>query len=151
MGKPHLEKMTVEEFKLARIRLFAGAEESLKQFGRKVLDYCWSLDEFAVMQEWEGERDRLIVFGVPEGMRRRSDAKNYFGIYSIKGQFIKGIQCSIVFPKSEQEKLLKQFDPKKRLSRNSIGEWVGDFGEGDFEYLKNLIDAARYQRISHVP
>jgi len=107
------------------------------------------LDRFAVLQEWEGIPNRLIVFGLPEEKRKRKNAKNYFSIYAVYDNNDSSLKCEVVFPKNEHERkrLLEIYDPMRMLRISSINEIEGDFKPKDFDYLINLIQAAREQRL----
>lgn len=140
--------LTPEEFDKYRTKLFAQASDELKAFVRKLADYCWSMDEFAVVQEWGGEKEALIVFGVPPEYRKRSNAKNYFSIYKVANPSDQSIKCEVCFPiDSSREKLLRQYDTNGMLHISTIKQCEGQFKPEDFNYVKKLINVARCHRI----
>ena len=142
------DPLTSEEFDKYKIRLFAKASDELKNFARKLADYCWSMDEFAVVQEWGGEKEALIVFGVPTEYRRRSNAKNYFSIYKVLESSDQTLKCEVCFPiDSSRDERLRQYDTEGMLHISTIDQCEGQFGPKDFDYLKKLINVARCLRI----
>jgi hypothetical protein len=137
-----------DEFEKYKIKLFAKANDELKSFAKKLADYCWGLDEFAVVQEWGSEKDALIVFGVPPDIRRVKNAKNYFSIYKVMDSFDQKLKCEVCFSidDSRPEKLRK-YDTENKLSTSTINQCEGMFSPSDYDYVLKLIDAARACRV----
>lgn len=150
MPKREKTRLTESEFEAAKIKLFASAKDELKVFGKKLADYCWNLDHYAVWQFWEGHKKRLLVFGVPPEQRARANAKNYFSIWKVKSSQDDALKCEVVFPKSDtlRQKLLSDHDPQQMLRISSIRAPEGYFRPSDYEYLIDLINSARDQRIA---
>ena len=119
--------ITKDEFEKYKIRLFAKANDELKSFAKKLADYCWNMDEFAVIQEWGGEKEALIAFGVPTQYRRRSNAKNYFAIYKVLDFADSSLKCEVCFPIDlSRDGLLKKHDTKGMLRISTINQCEGE-------------------------
>lgn len=142
------EAVTEQEFEQLKEELFANANQQIAEFGNRLADYCWNLDKFANSQNWENQKNRLIVFGVPESIRVRSNAKNYFSIYAITSHDKHKLKCEVIFPKTaERQALISHHDTQGKLHISSINEVEGDFTPEDYDYLIKLINAARAQRV----
>ncbi len=140
--------ITAKEFAKYKTVLFAGASDELKSFAKKLSDYCWVMDELAVIQEWGGEKEALIAFGVPPQYRKRSNARNYFAIYKVLSSEESTLKCEVCFPTdSSREALLEKHDTERRLHISTINQCEGTFRPSDFEYLKKMINIARCCRI----
>ena len=113
------------------------------------MDYCWSIDRYAVLHQWEGKDNRLIVFAVPDAMRKHHSAINYFSIWAVQDSSDLSLKCEVIFPSSAQERrqLMATHDPEKRLSISSIDQPTGYFKPEDFDYLVKLIPVSRQQRL----
>jgi hypothetical protein len=137
-----------DEFEKFKIKLFAKANDELKSFAKKLADYCWELDEFAVVQDWGGEKEALIVFGVPPELRKVKNAKNYFSIYKVIDSFDKKLKCEVCFPIDDsRHNMLRKYDTDNKLSISTINQCEGMFVPSDYDYIVGLIDAARTCRV----
>lgn len=140
--------LTPNEFEKYKVRLFAKANDELKSFAKKLTDYCWGLDEFAVVQEWGGEKDALIVFGVPPDRRKIKNAKNYFSIYKVFDSYDQKLKCEVCFPIDDSRpEMLRIYDTENKLSISTINQCEGMFSPNDFDYLVKLINASRACRV----
>jgi hypothetical protein len=132
-----------DEFEEYRVRLFAKANDELKMFGKRLVDYCWNLDEFTVVQNWAGEKEALIVFGVPPHIRKVKNAKNYFSIYKVLDSYDQKLKCEICFPIDDSRPgVLKKYDTENKLSISTINQYEGMFAPSDYDYVVKLINAA---------
>jgi hypothetical protein len=140
--------ITKDEFEKYKILLFARANDELKHFAKRLSDYCWNLDQYAVTQEWGGEKEALIVFGVPPEQRRTANAKNYFSIYRVADSSARSLKCEVCFPTgASRDAILQEHDSKHMLHISTINQSEGQFEPCHYEYLTGLIDAARSYRI----
>jgi len=146
MARPK-EPITEQEFEKLKIRLFAQANPELKSFGKKLMNQCWSYDQYAVTQQWEGQDGRLIVFGLPEELRKRTNAKNYFSIYAVSDSTEKTLKCEVILSKTNRDQTVRQIDTRRTLRVSSIGELEGHYKPEDFDYLVGLIEYARDARM----
>lgn len=142
------DPLTQSEYEQLVVALFQQANDALREFGNRLADYCWNLDNFANAQNWESRPNRLIVFGVPEIDRRRSNGKNYFSIYAVQSPQDHSVKCEVILPKtSERAGVIDRIDPRRLLSISTINEVEGYFEPVDYEYLVKLILFARDQRL----
>ena len=147
MGKEK-PSLTEKEFEKFKIKLFAQGNNELKDFARKLANYCWTLDSFAVVQNWGGEKEGQIVFGVSPNKRKVNNAKNYFSIYKIFNSSSQKIKCEVIFPKNSfRVELLKTHDTRKMLQISSINECEGMFEPCDYDYVIKLIHASLACRV----
>ncbi len=147
MGKEK-SPITEKEFEKYKVKGFAMANKELKAFGKKLADYCWNLDKFAVIQNWGGEKEALIAFGVPPEKRRVKRAKNYFTIYKVLDSSDKKLKCEVCFPiDSFRDDLLREHDTDRMLYISSIDQCEGMFEPCDYDYVIKLIHASLACRV----
>lgn len=140
--------ITDDEYQRYRIILFTEANTALKAFAKKLADYCWNLDRYAVVQDWGGKKESLIAFGVPPESRKVKDAKNYFTIFKVTGHTDQKLRCEVCFPMDNSRiDMLKKYDTKKKLKISTLNQCEGLFGVDDYDYVVRLVDAARSCRL----
>lgn len=141
------DPITEQEFERLKITLFSKGSFELKTFGKRLMDHCWMFDRYAVSQAWQGQRDRLIVFGIPKKLRSRSNAKNYFSIYAVNDSSDESLQCEVILSRTDRDEVVRRIDPRRTLRVSTIGEMEGHYKPDDFDYLAELIEFARNARM----
>ncbi|MEW6410906.1 MAG: hypothetical protein AB1483_00370 [Candidatus Zixiibacteriota bacterium] len=140
------DSISQSEFENFRDTAFSNAAPEIREFAQTLADYCWQLDNFAVLQDWEGKPKSLIVFGLPQEKRARSNAKNYFSIFSVIDGQQKALKCEVILPKGDREALMDKHDTEQKLYVSTIDQVTGEFVPHDLNYVKGLINLARDQR-----
>lgn len=141
------EPISKERFEELKKILLLGANQSIKELGIKLLDYCWKLDNYAVSQDWEGKADTLIVFGVPEEKRKQKNTKNYFSIWKNNETSADYLKCEIIVPVSLQSRFLKDNNFKNRMYISTLPQVTGNFKLEDYSILTTLIIKAYNHRV----
>ncbi len=118
--------MTEEQYEKSKVKLFAKASKRVKAFANELADYCWSLDQWAVVQDWEADKEFAIAFGVPPEIRKMSNAKNYFTRLKVQDSGDGHLKCHVCFPiDGDRPDRLRKHDIKKRLCINSTNQCEG--------------------------
>ncbi len=136
-----------DEFVRLREVFFLGANGPVRELGLRLMDHCWLLDNYAVTQQWEGQDERLIVFGVPYEKRRNVHIKNYFSVWRNNDRECDYLSCEVIVPKPNQTRFLAENNFSNRLFISTLPQVTGHFQAGDFDRVVPLITKAYNFRV----
>lgn len=115
--------------------LIKKANPDLKIFAEKVIDYCWNIDQCAVILRWRDDNDKIISFSIPptkaEGARL-----NYFSFYKIVNLEQDFIRCEFSVAHDLVAGFIKEYDLDKKVTFSKYRRRLqGCFRSQDLELL----------------